>query len=563
MAEQTITAARDGSGWRTWLVALGLLLAVGIAFGNALQNQFVFDDYLLIINNPSARAPLTDLSSLNVYRPARALSYRIDYAIGGLHPWIFHLSNIVYHAITVLLVCALLRACAFSLPAAAAGALLFAIHPVQTDAVTYASGRRDVLCGLFFAAGFLAYLSYRARRSTAALVAAVACYAGAILSKEMGVTLPLVCLLYDRWEARHAGGAGRRGTDAGAGGPRRVRLLVWVGAALLVGLAVYALSYGPFLRNYLHRVRWHGGSAGANYATVARIWVHYLGLVIWPAQLTADYSFRTFPVSTSLLDARAIIGAAVLLVLAALAVRSWRRGGTFGFAAGWWAITLLPVSHVLPYSELMAEHYLYIPMMGVAFAFAGAVAAALAWVPERRRAIAAAVLLIAAAATVRTIVRNRDWRDTLSIWSATVATAPDCARARFNLGQAYFERVRFADAEREWLAAAALRPRDPATARALATLYYRLGKYDLATARVKDAMEIAPYDAQAEVLAGWIAVDSGEPERALPYFDSALARLPPQEAAGAKLGRDRAMEALHPPEQTMQRLKKKSGGGEH
>ena len=561
MAESTITAPAGGGRRWTWLVALGLVLAVAIAFGNAARNEFVFDDYLLIINNPASRAPLTDLSSLNVYRPLRTLSYRLDYAIGGLHPWIFHVSNMVYHAITVLLVCAVLRGAAFSLPAAAAGALLFAVHPVQTDAVTYASGRRDILCGLFFAAGFLSYLSYRARRSTAALVAAVACYAGAILSKEMGVTLPMVCLMYDRWDARRATTAGRRDARAATDTPG-LHPIVWVGAALLIGLAVFMLSYGGMFQKFIHRVRWHGGSAGANFATVARIWVHYLELVVWPARLSADYSFQGFPVSTSALDPRAIACAAVLLVLAALAVRSWRRGGPFAFAAVWWAITLLPVSHIFPYSELMAEHYLYIPMMGVAFAIAGAVDGALARAPERRRAIAAVVVLIAAAATARTIVRNRDWRDAMSIWSATVAATPDCARARFNLGQAYFERVRFADAEREWLAAAAIKPRDAATARALATLYYRLGKYDLATARIRDAMELAPYDAHSEVLAGWIAVDSGEPERALPYFDSALARLPPQEAGGAKLGRDRAMQAINPPEQTMQRMKK-SGGGAH
>jgi len=152
-------------------------------------------------------------------------------------------------------------------------------------------------------------------------------------------------------------------------------------------------------------------------------------------------------------------------------------------------------------------------------------------------------------------VRNRDWHDAVTLWTATVATVPECARARFNLGQAYFERVRLADAEREWLAAAAITPKDLDTELALAALYYREGRFDDAERWIGSALAIQPDDARVQGLAGWIALDAGDPARALPRFDAALAsaatampgRHQRERAAareGAQTGRERASAAL-------------------
>src|SRR6185295_17734012 len=115
----------------------------------------------------------------------------------------------------------------------------------------------------------------------------------------------------------------------------------------------------------------------------------------------------------------------------------------------------------------------------------------------------AAVAVIVGALMARTVVRNRDWRDRITLWSATVAVAPRCARAQYNLGQAYFEKTRLADAERAWLAAAALQPEDRETTRGLAMLYYRLGKHELAAADIEQVIAANPKDAEALTLAGF------------------------------------------------------------
>jgi tetratricopeptide (TPR) repeat protein len=538
--------------WRRALVAALLVTAVAATFGNVLQNEFVYDDRLLILDSRAVRAPLDDLQALGSYRPLRTLSYRLDYAIGGLDPRVFHLSNLVYHAVTVLLVRAVVERAGASPWAAAAGALLFAVHPVQTDAVTYAAGRRDVLCGLFFAAGFLAYLHYRQRKSRFALMMVLTSYVLAILAKEMAITLPIVCFLYERFATARAGAPRTHG-------PRREQMSRSRLFAVLAvaGILVAGAAYGRFVRRVVEVTPWHGGTPGSNLATVLRIWAHYLHLIVWPARLSADYSYRAFPVSTALLDGRALAAAGLLSALALAAWWRWRRGDLAGFGAAWCAVTLLPVSHIIPYRELLAEHYLYVPMMGVAYVVAGALDAARTRAP-RRRFVLAAVALVALAAAARTIVRNRDWRDTQRLWSATVATVPDCARARFNLGQAYFERVRFDDAEREWLAAVAITPNDLDTLVALAMLYYRQGRFDEAERWVTAALAGNADDVRVLNLAGWIALDAGDAARALPRFDAALAHVPAAgesgrraseraaAAAGARLGREHATAALTP-----------------
>lgn len=513
-----------GAG-RRGLVAFLLVAAVAVAFGNALENGFVYDDGLLVVDNPVVRAPLTDLDALGFYRPLRTLSYRLDYALGGLDPRVFHGANLVYHALTVLLVRAVLARIGISPWAATAGALVFAVHPVQTDAVTYVAGRRDILCGLFFVAGFLFYLRYRETRRRRELAAALMSYILAILAKEMAITLPIVCLLFDRVSMARA-------TPATG----RYRLFAILAAA---GGVVAWTFYGRFVERVMAVTPWHGGTPGTNLATVLRVWAHYLWLILWPARLSADYSYRAFPVSTSVLDPRAGVAAAVLGGLAVLTWWRWRRGDVAAFGATWWAATLLPVSHIVPYRELLAEHYLYVPMMGVACVVAAATDAAVART-SAPRVVAAVVTVAVLAATTRTIVRNRDWHDELSLWSATVATAPECARARFNLGQTYVQQMRFAEAEREWLAAATLTPDDLDTVLALAMLYYRQGRFAEAEQWVGVALERRSDDVRVANLAGWIALDGGDAARALSRFDGALAHAADVVEGGGRHARARA-----------------------
>lgn len=530
---------RVGAGGerRRWLGPLLVVLVIGATFANAVDNEFVYDDQLVIVDDPAVRLPLSAGFAGLRYRPLRTWSYRLDYALGGMHPRVFHVANVVYHAAAALLLLALLGTLGASPPAVLAGALVFAVHPVQVDAVSYAAGRRDVLCGLFYALGVLAYLRHRQHGGAGPLVVAGLAYVLAILAKEMAITMPVVAVLADRWLTRREPAAAQpRANGIGRGA-------VYVLVLAASGLAALALTYGAHILHLASERPWHGGSVAANFATVARVWVKYLQLVVWPATLSVDYSYDAFPVSTTVFDPRALASLALLAGVATAAWASWRRGGFLGLGLVWVAVALLPVSQLIPFRELLAEHYLYVPLIGVAVVVAGGVDEARRRWPERQRLFAAAVAVLVVAMAGRTVVRNRDWRDRLTLWSAAVAVAPRCARAQFNLGQAYFERSRLADAERAWLAAAALQPEDRETARSLAKLYYRLGKYEVA-ARYADGVLVGHADdGDALTLAGWIALDRGMSARAAEYFTQALAVLPADKAEAARRGQERAARA--------------------
>ncbi|MEO6025816.1 MAG: tetratricopeptide repeat protein [Candidatus Binatia bacterium] len=540
MTDGNTPVRRAGLPGRAWLVGGVLLVAVAATFANAIDNGFVYDDQLVIVDDPGVRLPLSAGFKGLYYRPLRTLSYRLDYALGGMSPRVFHVSNLLYHGAAVLTVATLLGAIGASPPAVLAGALAFAVHPVQADAVSYAAGRRDVLCGLFYALGVVAFLRYRRDGRLVDIAFAAVAYVLAILAKEMAITLPVVCILLDRWLVRATP------FHPGTGRPRHVlsgRSLGYLIGLASIGVVALAATYGRHLVRIATQRPWHGGSIGANFATVARVWLKYLQLILWPATLSVDYSYDALPVSTSIGDPRALVSVAVLVGLAAVAWMSWRRGGRLGLGLAWIAITLLPVSHVIPFRELLAEHYLYLPLIGVAVIVSGVVDGALVRWPTRRAWLAAASVLVVGALAGRTIVRNQDWRDRITLWSATVAVAPRCARAQYNLGQAYFERTRLADAEKAWLAAAALEPNDVETTRGLAMLDYRLGRHEPAAAKVDVVLQAKPKDGDALTLAGWIALDRGNPDRALEFFDAALKVLPPERADKARSGRDRAVRA--------------------
>ena len=233
------------------------------------------------------------------------------------------------------------------------------------------------------------------------------------------------------------------------------------------------------------------------------------------------------------------------IVVAGGALWRWRRGGLGGFGFAWFAVALLPVSHIVPYVEMVAEHYLYIPLVGIAMIVADGVETIEVRLPEYRWALVAAIVIVATALGVRSVVRNRDWRDGPTLWAATVAVVPDCARARFNLGEVWLRQGKHDEAARLWREGAADFPEAYTYPFSLAKLAYRAGDYDQAYWDIKRAIRIRPQEGEAQSLAGWISLHGGRPRRAIGFFDAAVARLPPAEAAEAAKGRARA-EAVVP-----------------
>ncbi|MBI3304285.1 MAG: tetratricopeptide repeat protein [Deltaproteobacteria bacterium] len=545
--------------YAVWLV-LGAV--IGGVYYNALRGGFVFDDYLLVVNNPIlpriAVTPwLAFFPSTLGYRPFRTLSYVLDYRLGGGEPWIFHLSNIIYHWISaglVFLVALRLAAntevASHQLPVASAldfrlqtpnselrtpnselrtalfTAFLWALHPVQTDAVTYISGRRDVLGGLCLFLGLWAYLRFRAARSFGAgrfgwFSLSCLTYGLGILSKESVLVLPLLCWLYD---VLHEG--------VKESLRRRWALYFLV---LLGGTVVLGYFAGPMIWKVILKFSWHGGSIQGNFATVVRIWAHYLLLMVFPRTLVADYSYDAFPVSHSFLEPKVLTALGILTVVAvgAWALSRWRP--LMGYGALWMLVTILPVSHVIPIKEIVAEHYLYVPVFGLCLILGVLLDAACglslaSWALRLRAAVVyGLVALLLAGAGARTLMRNRDWIDEETLWTVTARTVPRCARAHYNLAGIYLRQKRVAEAQREFAATLAIVPTHIDALAGLGEIAFQARQYGQALGYATQAEKINPRSFRVQYLLGWVTLALGNSQEAETHFQQA-AELKPRYA---------------------------------
>lgn len=437
-------------GWKRWVPVLLLILCFG-AYFNSVFGTFVFDDLNLVKtddriekleNIPRLLNPFS--TSYLTYRPIRTISYAVDHYFSQKNPVGYHISNIFYHFFCCWLVFLLARKLSNSFSAAVLASLLFALHPVHTEAVSYISGRRDVLSTLFFLLGFYWFLRYREEDRSSYLAGVFFAYILGVLTKEMAVTLPAVMFLYD-WK-RELDGPVPSAASVGRS-PR------WMAAFLAVfrksfWLYVPAMALGFFVVGYYLYITpsstnleiYWGGSPYLTFLTTNKILVKYLLLLLFPWTLIADYnSGQVFPLAQSITEPGVLFSLAIVITLLVFSIRWFAKSSLYGFAGLFFFLTILPVCHIIPHHELMSEHFLYLPSFAFCLALAVLLDRYLSVVSLRKWAMAgiAAILLFYA---VRTVVRNQDWKDEYTLWSATRRDAPSSIRAHTNLGLVYLQR---------------------------------------------------------------------------------------------------------------------------
>jgi hypothetical protein len=448
--------SRDG--WRR----AGLVLGFGaLLYGNTLANDLVWDDRL------TARAasdhPLAALTSRtgSYYRPVVMLSFALDGALWGDRPAGFHATNLTAHVAVACLTGALAAAVGLGPGAALASALVFVAHPVQTEAVAYVSGRTDVLCALFVLLALLAWRRARGPADSFACASAAA-FVLALLCKEAAVALPLALLLPGAHPMKPA--------------PRPVLPLV-VAAA---GLLLVATGGGPPLAF---------AGLGRRLPAIAGAALAQLGLLAWPVDLHLERL-----VAVPGWSAFAALGAwaAVLAVLIGLVVLARRVPGGL-FLLGVAALAYAPVSGLVPVYPALAtralftaEHFLYLPLVGLAPLVVGAVAAY--WPASARRLAPVALGALLAGWAVIVVARNRDWRTEESIFRDTIRHQPPVARIWFNLGNLALAAGRLDEAEQLYDAALAREPDDAGTHLNLGIVCQRQGRLDEAERHYRAAL---------------------------------------------------------------------------
>lgn len=441
----------------SWLVGL---VAVAV-FANSLWNGFAYDDLYIIQENEAIHglerlpealaAPYWpgDLGpAFGLWRPVSTGLFGLEWWLWGNDPAPFHGANVLLHAAASVLT---LRLLLLLLPfwGAVAGALLFAVHPVHVEAVANVVGLAEVFSAVLYLTACLAFCRWREALNAPRVGALGALYALAFLAKESAVTLPGALFLLDNlFEDR---GIGSVRTYLG----RRWHLYAALGAvASLVLLGRYAVlghvaqPLGPFGADILQEI--------PRIWTVAASWPHYFRLLLFPVDLSIDYSPGVIPVRYGW-SAAGVLGVVLVLATLGVALWSWRAPPprprapsprAVGFGIVWFVVTIAPTANVVFLSGiLMAERILYLPSLGLV--------AVVGWVVsnlhvERPRVAATFVASALVLLSARTVSRNPVWRDTASAFESLRRDHPESARVPWAMGDALLEAGRVSEALRAY-----------------------------------------------------------------------------------------------------------------
>ena len=437
-----------------------LVLAVFFIYFNSLPNDFIFDDIPLVQNSLQITS-WNFVDILRSYRPLRYVSYALDYRIFGMNPVGFRLMNIIYHTMSVLALFWALEMFGLTKRAAFVSALVFALHPVNTDAVAYISGRRDILMGLFYILSIGCFFKFyrtvspaertskgNVKKQWGMLVLSLVFMVVSIMSKEMGATIPLVFIMY----AAYKDGAALLTKPW-------FYILAMIFLILFSFFAFLAISGGGSALVSLEGIRFHGNSPEVHYLTAATIFLHYLKLTVFPWKLILDNAGYplvqdwNFEVFFSIFALFILVFLVWFLLTSCKKQHLCKEAAEARASAAFWivffVVSLSPVMQIIPLHEIVAVHYLYVPVIGfcsitgVLFdSFAGTENAGFGQMfdfgKNRRRAVAAFCLFfIVLFFSLRTISRNFEMKNNWTVLHADAEKQPLSFRGLFTIGAEY------------------------------------------------------------------------------------------------------------------------------
>lgn len=481
-----------------WLVAT---LAV-LVYANTLTADFALDDVSIVRENKhiatlknipfffrtdywhsTTDTAEGDSEDRSVYRPLALTSYALNHALHGYRPAGYHVTNVLLHAAASVLLLVLVRT-VFDAPRLGfAAALLFAVHPIHTEAVAGVVGRAEIMaflgiltCGLGYEQARRAANLAERGRTWAWIAFSITGYLAGMFSKETGVVAPALIVL---WEMLL---------------PERRWLLKADRRAMVLNFSLFlAAAFYLAIRSRLVIRSINEGLVGATPAqrilTALRVAAEYVGLLLAPARLSADYSVEDVPLANSLFEPGVLLALAMLLTGAGLFFWSWKRSPGACWGLGVFALALFPVSN-LPFAigVMKAERILYTPSAGFLLALAALLPPL--WSRANLRGWGWVLLwLVAGIYAGRTVIRNQDWHDNHALMIATLKTSPKSALFHRMLGQWYREQGQNGPAREHYVQALEGRLPTVRSNRGDAMTWFNLGNIDLDERRYEAAIQ--------------------------------------------------------------------------
>jgi protein O-mannosyl-transferase len=492
-------------------VSLSLVALTLIVYFQVHDFEFVnYDDRETILGNSHIQNGLT-LAGLgwaftSAYAanwfPVTWISHMLDFQLFGLDSGWHHLTNVMIHAASTLLLFALLRRMTGRMWESAFVSFVFALHPLHVESVAWVSERKDVLSAFFWFLTTWLYLDYVDRPNVLKYVLALGAFCLGLMSKQMLVTLPFALLLLDYWPLSR---------------PKTVRLIIEKLPFLAFSLAASLIAY---------KVQHQAGAVlsvdsipiATRAANALISYVAYLVQFFWPAGLAMFYPYP------SILPGWQIAGSA--LVLAAISALAIRRPYLI---VGWlWYLgTLVPVIGLVQVgSQARADRYTYIPAIGISIMLAWGVAEIMERRPGMRTTLRAVSVSVCTVWLALTWTQIQYWRNSMALFDHAIASTENNFIAHLNLGEVLAEQGRTNDALRNLYAAVEEKPDHADGHDTLGAVLGQLGRTDEAAAQFSQAIRLQPTDSEAHCNLGNVLLAQGKFGDAAREFETAVRIVP-------------------------------------
>lgn len=554
------------------LIILGILgiFFLGLAiYSNVLHAPFVYDDCRSIIENESIRNLTESIRNISSNRYLPLLSFALNYTVGGLKPFGYHLINNLIHVINAFLVYCLIIL-TFKTPffksqhnnidsprffIAFSSAFVFIAHPIQTQAVTYVVQRSTLMATMFYLLSLVMYIKARLlnqntehrikdpeKRQKIFKIKFVLCYLTSVIcavlamkSKEIAFTLPLMVVLYEFCFFSET-----RDTQAKACGYisrithyalRFLYLLPILLTMLIIPLSMLNIGQAENIAQDIDiQSRETINISRTDYLlTQFRVGITYLRLLICPVNQNADYDYSVYhsffnpEVFLSFFCLLSMFIIAVYLLYKSRITHQALRLVAFGIF--WFFITLSVESSIIPIRDVIVEHRLYLPSIGF---FIASISLTDYLLPHTRVKIAL-IIVIVVSLSIGTYTRNIIWEDPKTLWEDVIAKGPNNSRAYNNLGVVYKERGEFDRAIEQFEKSLRANRNYTAVYFNLGDVQYRLGNYENAVAYLNQALtgKLNP-QLHLDILnkLGRTYSAMGQTERAIEIFEKAVKLFP-------------------------------------
>lgn len=459
-------------------------------FFNTFQNEFVFDDESVIQYNES----ITSLSYIpqyftgesgfhkvigRYYRPVVSTTFALDYALYGLSPKGFHVTNVIIHLIACLLLfrifTLLFEKSKYCNLAALLSALVFVVHPIHTESVSWISGRTDSIATLFFFASFLYYIKFSNQENGKSkfLILSLIYYFIGLISKEMVVTTPVIILLYDFVYRKKPVSYFKENIKT---------YLLFAGVTVFYVLIRYlALKHVPDRLNYMYFI---DKDLSVVFLTMLKTIPVYFKLLLFPVNLLYHYN-GVLPDSTSF-DPIVIFSLLFILGMIAGAALLYKKQNKISFVILFFLVTLAPVMNIVPTMNFMAERFLYLTSFALSLLIGIVI---LKYINDKNKA--AIVLLcglILASYSYLTVKRNAEWRTNDTLYST--AEGVDGNVLLVNVGNIYANNKNYDVAAKNYRRAIEIRYNSILAHHNLGLIHMIRGNLDSAEIEIKKGMAI-------------------------------------------------------------------------